>query len=286
MTTPMQHTTAALLALALSAACTGFEPGSDVLGDREGLARPEAPPGEDWSCLEGADLREAPALPTLSSAATRVIFSAQILDLSTGAIYPDITVRACGISDIDCTAPVAGGLTVDGNGWVDIPLFQGFTGFFEFESPALLSTVFFVTEQVAEQTRQSFPFVVVSTASVRPLLTLVGLTQQASTGFLALRARDCTDTPAPGITFSLEGESEGTGTPFYFIGGLPTATAPATDAAGLGGFANVPVGRVVVNATNRDGDPIMPPQSILIREGWLSELVAWPPQDLRTPIEQ
>jgi hypothetical protein len=267
------------LLLLLAPACVDFAPGSDVLESEQGEAFPATPPGEDWSCLEGIDdVRDGPARSTIASPETRIIYSGQILDLSTGAIYPDIRVRACGIADIECTAPVAEDLAVDGSGWVDIPVFEGFTGFFEFSSPAILDTIFFVNERVEQPTRQNFPLIVVSRASVPPLLQLIGSTQQQNTGFVAIRARDCNDDTAPGVTFSLEGE----GTPYYFVGDLPTGSASATDNAGIGGYANVQLGRVVVTATNSAGVQIMPPQALLIRDGWLSEIIARPPQELRT----
>lgn len=274
-----RHLAALALAASSLGGCTGFEPGSDVLGQRPNEALLPAPPGEDWRCLEGADLREGPARSTIASAATRVVYSGQILDLSTGAIYPDIQVRACGIADIDCTAPVADGLSVDGSGWVDIPLFEGFTGFFEFRSAAILDTLFFVNERVEQPTRNDFPFIVVSRASVPPLLQFVGITPQANTGFLALRARDCNDDTAPGVTFTLEA---GEGAPFYFVGDLPTGDATATDSAGIGGYVNMPAGRALISATTSDGTPIMAPQTIVIRDGWLSGMIARPPQALRT----
>lgn len=269
---------AVLPALVLSSACTGFEPGSDVLEQGPGANLPAAPPGEDWRCLEGADLREGPVRSNAASAETRMVYSGQIVDLSTGVIYPDISVRACGIADIECTNPVAQDLTLDASGWVDIPVFEGFTGFFEFRSPAILDTLFFVNERVERPTRNDFPFVVVSRASVPPLLQFVGITPQPNTGILALRARDCNDDTAPGVTFALD---EGEGTPFYFNGDLPTGTATATDEAGIGGYVNMQAGRAVVSATNSAGTPIMAPQAILIRDGWLSGLIVRPPQALR-----
>lgn len=278
----MERVSAVLLTLALSPACTGFEPGSDVLGTDQAENLPPPPPGQDWRCLAGADLSTGPTRSNIASPETRLIFSSQILDLSTGAIYPDVQVRACGSADIDCTAPVADSLTVDGRGWVDIPVFEGFTGFFEFRSPAILDTIFFQNERVEQPTRNDFPFIVVSRASVPPLLQLVGATPRANTGFLAVRARDCNDDTAAGVTFTLE---EGEGTPFYFASNRPSRTATATDEAGIAVFVDMPVGGAVVRATNSEGTEIMTPQTIVMRDGWLSGLIARPPQALRTADE-
>ena len=95
---------------------------------------------------------------------------------------------------------------------------------------------------------------------------------------MAARAFDCTQTTAPGVKFSLE---SGEGAPFYFIGGLPTGTAAATDGVGLGGFSNVPAGLAVIDARTPDGLSIMGPQNVVIRPGWVTTLFMQPPKELR-----
>jgi hypothetical protein len=266
-----------LLAAALVPACTDFAPGEDVLTEDVLEQLPAAPPGEDWSCLEGADVRETPSLPAFAGDETRLVYSGRILDLSTGKVYADIRVRACGISDVDCATPVADNLAVNAEGWFDVPLFEGFNGFLEFRSPSILPMVFFFTEPLVQQTRNVYPFGAVSLESVPPLQRLAGLKQVPGSGLLVMRARDCVGTTAPGVSFTLQGE----GSPFYFIGGLPTATATATDAAGFGGFGDVPAGLAVVSATTHDGTSIMASQNVLIRADWVSALYARPPQRLR-----
>jgi hypothetical protein len=264
----------ALLVAALVPACTAFEPGSDVLLSDTGANQSAAPPGEDWSCLAAAPGRsETPQQPMFAGQETRIVYSARILDLSTGAVYPDIAVNACGISDVDCATPVASKLSVDAQGWVDVPLFEGFNGFLEFVSPTILPSVFFFVEPLEQQMRISYPFGVVSLASVQPLVQLAGIDQAPDGGFIAMRAFDCSGVTAPGVTFTIEGG----GSLYYFIGGLPTGTAPATDGSGLGGFGDVPPGLALVGANTSDGIPIMPPRTVLIRSGWLSTLYAKPP---------
>jgi hypothetical protein len=266
---------AASVAAALLPACTTFEPGSDVLASERNATL--AVPGEDWSCLTAQAPAEPPPPPRFAGDARRVVVSGRILDLSTGAAYPSTRVRACGIADIDCTAPVIEDLRVNEEGWVDIPVFDGFDGFLEITSDELLSSLFFFSEPLQEPSQTAYPWGVVSRASVPPLITLVGVPQQEDRGFLAVRAFDCNLTTAPGVSFTLLGE----GAPFYFIGGLPTGAATATDGVGLGGFSNVPAGLAVLEGWTPDGTAIMSPQTVVIRPGWVSTLFLQPPESLR-----
>jgi hypothetical protein len=259
--------------LAAAPACTGFEPGSDVLGETVGS---NLPPGEDWTCLDGTELREEPAMIAFASDATRVVYSARMLDLSTGAVYEDMTVRGCGISDPECDNPVTDDVPVDAAGWFDLPLFQGFDGFLEFRSEAALPSLYFLSEPIERPTRVEYPFGAVSIESVPALVRFGGFQQDPGAGLVALRARDCTNTTAPGVSFEIEGE----GSAFYFIGGIPTDTATATDTAGLGGFGAVPPGYALISATNANDESIMPPRSVQIRGGWLTTLYARPPKRL------
>lgn len=265
--------------VAAAPACTEFESGSDVL-DEEQRSLAEARPGEDWACIDGVDLTDPPATPAIASSENRLVYSARIVDLSTGVVYPDLVLRACGVSDPECVTPVVDGLRVNAQGWVDVPLFDGFIGYFEMRSPELLSSLFFFSEPLSAGARNVYPFGVVSIASVPALVQVARIDQSEGTGFIAARAFDCTNTPARDIVFEIE---EQQGSSFYFIDGLPTGNAAATDGSGLGGFGNVPPGLAIVKATRRDGTPIQPPQSVVIRPGWLTTLFAAPPRRLRAP---
>lgn len=274
----MQRALLALLALLAAPACTEFESGSDVLDETEQTESLSAAPGQNWACLGGTDRpSQPPSGPTFAGDARRVVLSGRILDLSTGRAYPSIRVRACGISDVDCATPVIENVAVDAEGWVDLPLFEGFNGFLEVESEEILPSVFFL-EPLDAEGRNEYPWGVVSLASVGPLVTLVGTPQQPGRGFLAARAFDCTETTAPGVSFTLEGE----GAPFYFIGGLPTGAATTTDGVGLGGFSNVPAGLAVIDALTPEGTSIMGAQNLVIRPGWVTTLFFQPPEALRT----
>jgi hypothetical protein len=247
-----------------STACTAFEPGTDTLPGDETAA---LQPGEDdplWGCLTPTPA--PPLVPVFSESGERIIFSLQLVDLSTGQIYPDATVRACGLADINCESPVVEGLTVDPRGWVDIPLYEGFTGFLEITSPSLLPYLFYLTEPVPGEPVREFPLGVITRAALQPLVALAGLPFEADTGLVAFRAFDCTGGVASGVSFVSETE----GVPWYFVDGLPNTMVASTSPDGLFGLANAPPGLSVIDPRAPNGLSIAGPQSLVVRAGWLS----------------
>jgi hypothetical protein len=256
--------TVALLACGLALGCTEFDPGSDTLLDEsDSTLLPPGPPGEDWSCL-GGEPTVAP--PVFARDAPRVVYSVQFVDLSSGEIYRNIEVRACPLTDVNCTSPVASGLRVDAAGWVDVPLFEGFTGYLEVTSDETIPYMFYLNEPLEPQTEQEFPLGIVSLANIGPLVGLVGGTYVPGTGVVALRIFDCQGVPASGVSLSSEPE----GTAFYFAGGLPTNAAKSTGTDGLAGFVNMAEGSTVVQAFTRNGVAIKEPQSVVVRPNWMT----------------
>jgi hypothetical protein len=267
-----------LLATALSA-CTSYEPASDTLPDDAVGQLAAAAPGESWDCLErGA---EPLPVPTVAQANDRVVYSVQFVDLSTGRIYPDAQVRACGVADINCEAPVTNTLRVDAQGWVDLPLFRNFAGFLEVTSSEALPYLFYLTEPLVASTVE-YPIVTVSLTSVGALVELLGVDPEPGTGFIALRAFDCDGDTAPGATVS--GTDEGV--PWYFVDGLPTSTATATGPDGLGGFVNTPPGLAVVDLKAPNGVSIRGAQSVVVRPNWVSSAYVRPRSGKRSPPDE
>lgn len=251
--------------------CTEFESGSDVLGN--GPSGSDAPPGEDWSCLVGDENRPLAPTPVAAESVPRVVYSLQFVDLSTGGVYGDVAVRACGASDPTCANPVTPLVTVDEEGWVDLPLFQNFLGYMEINSPSVLPSMMYMTEPLQPLTPPEYPFALVSLASIGSLVQLVGVPQQAGSGIFSARAFDCRGIPAPNVTFSIDVP----GTPYYFVGPLPSGVGTSTDSSGLGGFVNVPPGLAIVDLRAPNGRSIVGPQSIVIRANWLSGFFVRPP---------
>lgn len=257
----------ALALLALG--CTEFEPGSDTLQSRDFQSL-----SDNWSCLEtprnpmGRDL-------VASEAAARVVYTLQFVDYSTGRTYPNLLVRACGIADITCVTPVLDYVEVDARGYVDLPLFEGFDGFFEITSPQILPSLLFLAEPLRARLGPEFPYTLITLESLPPLLGLLGVEPDPSRGIFASRAFDCEGNLASDVTFTGDGVS------YYFIDGLPSADAPSTGSEGLGGFVDMPAGFANVDALEPGGRSIAGPQSIVIRGGWLSSFFASPPGVVR-----
>jgi hypothetical protein len=203
-----------------------------------------------------------------AGAAQRVVFSMQTVDLSTGKIYKNVQVRACGLTDVTCASPVAGPLTVDDQGWVDIPLFENFTGYIELQSPETVPYAFYLTEPLAPQVTPEYPIGIVSLMAIQPLVQLVGVTPQPDTGLLAFRVFDCRGDTAPGVTLSpVDGA-----VPWYFVDGLPSGAQSETGVEGLGGFVNVPPGLAVIDALAPNGASIAGSRSLVVRPNWLSAI--------------
>jgi hypothetical protein len=248
--------------------CSSYEPASDILMVVEANEPALAPPGEDWSCL--SESVEA-AIPIFAGN-ERVVYSVQILDLATGRVHPDVRVRACGASDVTCDSPLAADLSVDAQGYVDIPLFRGFIGFIEITGSEIQPSAVFVNDALQPRIAPEFPFSVISLDSLAGLMQLLGLRQAPMTGLLSFRALDCQGVPAPGVTLSLEG----VGQRWYFVDGLPSLSASSTGSQGIGGYINVPVGVALVEARTRDGSSVAGTQSLAVREGWMGSMFVRP----------
>lgn len=229
---------------------------------------------DNWRCLQQAQGATGPGLRA-GEGAPRVVYTLQFVDLSTGANYPDVRVRACGIADITCLTPVADYVQVDARGYVDLPLFEGFLGFLEISSPQILPSLMFLTEPLEPRLGPEFPYGLISIDSVPPLLELLRVAQEPNTGIFASRVFDCDGNLASDVSFA------GPGFSYYFVGGLPSAAATGTDPDGLGGFVNVPAGLAMIDALAPGGRSIAGPQSIVIRPGWLSSFYASPPGVVR-----
>jgi hypothetical protein len=216
----------------------------------------------------------AQAAPVFAGTAPRIIYSLQMVDLSSGAIYRSIQVRACPLTDVDCTNPLTDYLTVNEQGRVDIPLFQNFTGYLEIRSDEIVPQLFYMTEPLQPQTAPEFPLAMVAIDNLPPLAQLVGLPLQPTMGLIALRVFDCKADTAFGVSLSTE---EGGAVPWYFVGGLPSGEQTETGPEGLAGFLNVAPGVAVFEAVNSEGTLLGGLQSMVVRPGWMSSMYLRPP---------
>lgn len=286
---PLRRAPAWLAPFTLTAVgCTAFEAGSDVRvansdgqlagaqGTERTVVQSEQPQGgsssSDWSCLRPAD--ELGALVT-NPEAPRLIQSLQVVSLTTGAVLPGISVRACAQRDVDCVEPITPTMIPDADGWVDVPLYEGFDGYLEISGDVIVPTTLFYSNPLGMETRSDeTPLGLVEKSVLPSLSAATGTAQDENLGLVYLRAFDCGGVEAPGIVFSIDRPGVG----WYFIDGLPTVSAEETAASGLGGFMNVPPGVAVVNAAiGASGTAIAPPKSVVVRRGWMAGL-RWVPK--------
>jgi hypothetical protein len=180
-------------------------------------------------------------------------------------------VRACAQRDVECAEPLTDNLPVDGEGWVDVPLFEGFDGYLEVTGETVMSTVLFYAGPLAPGTEVDHtPLALIEVGRLPALSGATGTAQDPSLGLVVLRSFDCRGDAAPGVSFSIDKP----GFAWYFVGGLPSSTAVATaPESGLGGFINVDPGVAVVNAALPGSSlPIAKPKSVLVRRGWMTAM--------------
>jgi hypothetical protein len=273
---PVGSASALLLAACLAWSCSDYEPASDTLAGRINSLNPSG--SSNWDCLDPV-VRATPR-PVFSQTVDRLVYSIQLLDLSTGQLYPDARVRACGFADINCENPVTNLLAVDSEGWVDIPLFRNFTGFLEITSAAAVPTLFYLTDPV-EESIVEYPLGLVSIASLGPLVQLLGVQPQPNTGVVALRVFDCDGSPASGVSLS----TNNAGMTWYFVDGLPSSTSSGTGADGLTGLVNVEPGVAQIDLRAPNGLSVGGPQSVVVRPNWLSTGFVRPAATARPSLE-
>jgi hypothetical protein len=252
-----------------AAACTAFEPGTDEL-EQEAVV--EALGGtENWQCLsEGAQTR---AVPIVASDAPRVILSVQLVDSATSAVFSDVQVRACSFSDVNCERPVTAFVAADSAGWVDMPLYESFTGFLEVTSPVIMPFLHHVKDPLPAESVIEYPLALLPLRSLEPLAQLSGLAYEVGTGVVATRSFDCNGVPAGGVSIT----SDSGGIPWYYSGGIPTQRTTGSDDDGIGGIFNVPAGLAIIDSVAPTGVSISGPQSLVIRAGWMSGTFIRPP---------
>lgn len=258
-------------------ACSSFDGGSDVAStpsepSESTATAPLSPaaPGQDWSCLGEAG--EVLGRPLGAVQAERIVYSVQLVDLATQQPRAGVQARACGLTDVECANPVAGPVTTDEQGWLDIPLFAGFTGYLEIQGADLLPGLLHFGSPLTLAQLPRVPYFVLSFDSLAALGRVLGVEVNPMQGLISAQVFDCQGLVAPGAVLSQTGSGVG----WYFQGGLPSITARATGPEGIGGFANVPSGVTRLDVSTTDGVAIAATQSLVIRPRWSSALFVFP----------
>ncbi|MEY2934184.1 MAG: hypothetical protein RL033_4933 [Pseudomonadota bacterium] len=265
-------TVATTLMMVLGAlACSSFDGGSDV------LAQPALDPmtaqmslaGANWSCLGPARATS----PPVTSGRGRVVYSMQVVDITTRLTPSGVRARACNLLDVECSQPLGDWVPADEQGWVDLTLSKGFVGFLEFMIPGFVPGTFYPGEPVEESTTLNYPVLPITPDALVTLAGALDIAIDPQLGFLAVRSFDCAGVPATDVVFS----KEGPGDRWYLSDGLPSVTATSTGSEGYGGYVNVPLGLTSIDVMTPTGRSISGSRSLVVRPAWFSSMFVLPP---------
>ena len=173
---------------------------------------------EFWDC------NPAPASIFNPAGSTTITFNLGIFP--SGVAAKGVTVKACELSDMNCTSPVADPAVSDDHGLVTLVVPSlgnlGFAGYFDMAGPSVLPTLFFL------QAPLSVPTVTFAEFSLWPSNGDAGLGGEG----IWLSASDCLWVPAPNVTaHAVIGDA---GYDFSYVsGGQLSPTATATDETGV-----------------------------------------------------
>jgi hypothetical protein len=234
--------------------CTEYKPASDTL--TESLAEQD-----QWYCLD----TPAPPPRTPGSPGDTIIYSLQLVDLASDAPYPDVSITACGLTDVECDRPIAQTVT-DADGFFSIRLTENFVGYLELEPAAGTAVPYlFHLPEIPLRTMNDFPLAMIGLDSFFALLAAFELPVDPTQGGIAVRAFDCEGSPASGVVL----KNEKGGVPWYFEENLPNTERQETDEGGLGGFIDSDLGVSILEAELTDGSTVIR-KSVIVRPGWLT----------------
>jgi hypothetical protein len=243
-------------------------------------------PSGPWGCVS---LPDEQLDPNLKVAATLQVFSAVNPSTASGSVdggsdlntvsatwYPGVSVVMCTLRDPFCTSGTKPVLTDDG-GSTTFDLTGDFSGFFSLTRSDLVPWTFYPGNLLAGSTSTNLPTYGINPGDFSALAAAVtsaplSFYQDGGLGHTFVNVYDCEDHQASGVTLTYSTAGSETAT-FYMKDGLPNTMATQTDAYGIGGAVNVPIGNLTVKATlAKDLTPIGS-AVVLIRPGALTH--AW-----------
>jgi hypothetical protein len=159
------------------------------------------------------------------------------------ATLTDMRVLACNETDVSCNDPVASFDDPEATGDIVLDLPYEFAGFLEVRSPDALTSLWYFTKPLLEETNAKV-LKAVSEEALEFLASVASLEIDASRGVVILEAFDCTQTAVGGIHFE---ESKKAAMPFFIIDGQPNTESTITvrnerDNQAAGGFVNATPG--------------------------------------------
>jgi hypothetical protein len=241
-------------------------------------------PAGPWGCLS---LPNEALDPNLHVTVTLQLFDALKTAVAAGAVdggsdlttvygtwLPGVAVRVCSLLDPKCTSGSAPVLTDDA-GEAVLDLTGTFAGYLEFSRSDLVPWSLYPQNLLAGQTATSLPSFGLTPTGFRLAAgavtpTPLSFDPDGGLGHAFVQIFDCQDHQASGVRFAYS--NLGTDTvAFYLSGGLPSTSAPETDAFGVGGVLNAPTGSLTVTAALVDGDRPLGSANITINPGAITE---------------
>jgi len=226
------------------------------------------PPDPAWDCLS-----EPPKVPDLpANPPDYIAFVVPIFDVAhPPSAVPDLKVEACQVSDADCTAPLPApaysrmdvpqpGVPVPIPTYIIVfPYTPMITWYLKLTTPPPADPKAFpdylpfeyyfegpLVQPNGDPLPNGIPAVygqpinMLSAKDADRFAAGIKQTRDTTAAIIALRAMDCTGTPAAGVRLTLD---PNVGIPFTFLSSLALSTDPPapTDASGILGFANIPL---------------------------------------------
>jgi len=230
--------------------------GSDAAADADAAVDP------NWGCL-GTVVFPPAAKP-------KVKISIPFYELISKQPATNFLVRPCARLDVSCANPLSAPVAPDAKGVVTLDVDANFDGYAEIiptfpdgGPPNYVPALAFFSPPPSNDTLYA-ALLLLTPASLTSLAATAGNAIDPKLGAVFFVAQNCAGKPADGVSVVTD-RTEATTKGFYLIKGLPSETASATDAAGYGGFINLPTGYVRVNATVHDTGKTIGGTSVLVR---------------------
>lgn len=241
--------------------------GVDAAGAEDGGAS-----GPDWSCLGNV------VWPSGSQPQVQVAMP--FFDLVNKVpVTAGILVRPCAKMDILCANPLGPAVAPDGSGTVSITVPTGFDGYAEVVStttlddagtPTFVPALVFFNPPPIEDTRHDLTMMF-SPIALAVLAASQGNTIDPTLGSLFSGAIDCKGKLSAGVSWEPDRTADATRR-FYYVGGLPSEAAVATDSTGYGGLINLPTGTIILHAKLQETGQAIGSVSVFIRKGCITQV--------------
>ncbi len=244
-------------------ACSSFASENDRAAADLGV-EPSLPVSSAWDCTTNTNTEVRD--PFVYSEATSLALSIQVIDIFTRSVPPNLKVRACLITDLECERPISADLSADADGIVTVPLAVGVSGFLELTADGVAPEVFVLPGPLSLELvtlLRSRPLILVSTGDAGSTLP-IRAQATPDTGILTITVFDCDGKGAAGVRLEVDAQT----VPYSIIDGLPILNERTTTSNAVVGFINVMPGVTVVRGYRADTGQIVGRVAVPVRAGW------------------